>query len=469
MFLLTRLCLAAALLTTGESAEFAANAIRQAGEDEQLLRSAKLPTDGPGLVAFLRKQALTDGDAKRVEGLIRRLGDRNFKVRSQAEAELTSRGPGVLALLRRAVEQPDLELRRRVEQCIKTIERTPWAEVSAAAARRLKVLRPEGASAALLAYLPFTGDEAAEEAVTEAVFALGSAAGKEGAALSAALRDREPLRRAAAALALGARGNAGQRAAVREVMRADLSLQVRLRAAQGLLMAGEREGIPVLVNAVADGNPDLARLADDLLRRAAGETAPPEEHVEDGPARRRLAAAWRAWWQARGGQVNLAGTDFTPSASSPPLQARAVAGRFVNALLRGDGAAFQAATGVPFQFQGEKPIRTRQELKRFFEKEFKDPPKERVEVVSLRVQRLGGYEWGAVDDEERQFLRGLRGRGVQVVLVEVRTEGVREVISLFVRVVGLRAFVVGMGDGRERLDPSLGVRRTARSVGAAPS
>src|SRR5437588_614184 len=66
--------------------------------------------------------------------------------------------------------------------------------------------------------------------------ALGVRDGKLDPALAAALDDREPARRAAAALVLGRYGTSEQRAAVRRLL-TDREAKVRLRAAQGLLAA----------------------------------------------------------------------------------------------------------------------------------------------------------------------------------------------------------------------------------------
>src|SRR5438046_4714972 len=58
-------------------------------EDEALLKSAKIATDGPALLEFFRKRTLTDADRTKITVCIRQLGDGSFKVREVASKELT--------------------------------------------------------------------------------------------------------------------------------------------------------------------------------------------------------------------------------------------------------------------------------------------------------------------------------------------------------------------------------------------
>ncbi|MCI0456684.1 MAG: hypothetical protein L0Z62_06855 [Gemmataceae bacterium] len=443
MVLTARLTVLLALLGLSEPAEDALDARRQAAADEQLLKSAHLPTDGPGLVTFLRKQVLTEADTKRIQALIGQLGDGTFKVRDRALAGLVACGPAALPLLRAASKPLDLEGQRRVANCIRAIERVPWTEVVMAAARRLQDLRPAGASAALLGALPVARDEVAEETIIEALAALGAGDGKEVGAFAAALRDPEPLRRAAAALVLGAFGDAEQRAAVRAVMRSDLYLSVRLRAARGLLTAGDKEAVPVLLAIVAEGSSELAHQADGLLRRVAGDKSPAAEPENDPDARRKCRDGWQAWWEANHGRVELASSAGFLINAIP--QARGVALQFMNALLNADLSTLRRVTDSPFTFAGLEHAPTRQALDKILAKCCKDGPM--AGQFSVRFVRTRSLDECARNDKERALLKAAFGTGVRVVLTEWRDEREASVVPVFVRVRGGRVRVIGVGGG----------------------
>jgi len=56
--------------------------------DEALLKLHKLPSDGDSLLAFFRKRTLSDETRRRLEGLVKKLGDASFPAREEAEREL---------------------------------------------------------------------------------------------------------------------------------------------------------------------------------------------------------------------------------------------------------------------------------------------------------------------------------------------------------------------------------------------
>src|SRR4051794_34344078 len=70
--------------------------------DEQTLKAASLGTDGPALIEFFKKNSLTEADRENIRQLIKKLGDKNFRVREKASADLVSQGPRAIALLRPA-------------------------------------------------------------------------------------------------------------------------------------------------------------------------------------------------------------------------------------------------------------------------------------------------------------------------------------------------------------------------------
>jgi hypothetical protein len=354
-------------------------------------------------------------------------------------------------VLKRGLPTLDLEIERRVQRCVQQIERTPWAEVWAAAARRLEATRPEGACAALVGHLPRASDEAEEEALSKAVYTLGMHDGQTDPALVAALRDPHPSRRAVAALTLGRFGNAMERAAVREVLRTDLYLGVRLRAAEGLLGARDPEPIPVLLAIVAEGSPELARKADTLLRQAAGAAAPEAVPGDDPATRRKCRAAWDAWWVATQDKVDLSRVEVGPFPADAPGRVRDVALHFVRALLKADLPALRRTTDVPFLVTADQIVRTRAEFDALLAKEVKDGGQPNATVTIRSLLRMPDYLKDARNEKERMALGELRGPGMYAILVDIREGGNGGmVVPLFVRVRGSRAWVVGIGSERNR-------------------
>src|SRR5947209_13045236 len=116
-----------------------------AAADEQTLRAADLPTDGPGLLDFLHRRALLDTDRLHIQTLIRKLGDDDFDVREKTTADLKAMGPAVRPMLREALQDPDPEVRFRAQRCLTSLDQ--WGQPAAltAAVRTVGRLRPAGA------------------------------------------------------------------------------------------------------------------------------------------------------------------------------------------------------------------------------------------------------------------------------------------------------------------------------------
>src|SRR5438552_3203099 len=58
------------------------------GSDEATLKTARLGSDGPSLLAYFRQRTVGETDRARIVNLIRQLGDPAFAVREKASAEL---------------------------------------------------------------------------------------------------------------------------------------------------------------------------------------------------------------------------------------------------------------------------------------------------------------------------------------------------------------------------------------------
>jgi hypothetical protein len=295
-FGLCGLFLIAALLSAGPTPE---------ARDEQVLKEAKVATDGPGLLEFFRKRTLDDAAEDKIKGLIRQLGDDVFEVREQASGQLVAIGARALPFLRQAGNDLDVEVSRRAKECLRSIEQGGTARVVVAAARVLARLKPAGAAEAMLGYLPAAEDESVAEQVREVLVDLAVREGKAEPALVAALSDKSPARRAAAGVALARAKLADQQSAVRKLLD-DADPAVRLRVALALVTTRDKEAVPALIRAL-DGPPSHELgLAEDLLFRLAEDKSPPEPPGADDASRRKYREAWAAWWKENGPGLDAA-------------------------------------------------------------------------------------------------------------------------------------------------------------------
>jgi HEAT repeat protein len=278
--------------------------------DEQLLKEAKVGTDNASLLEFLRQCSVDDTALKVLDQLIRQLGSENFAEREQASRKLTVLGPAALPPLLQAQRGSDREIGRRAADCTREVTAALKPPLPLAVVRLLARRHPAGTVETLLRYLPYAVyDPELEEEVWFALDALAVRDGKLDPAFAGALRDALPARRAVAGCILGRRGDPDQRAIVRKLLN-DTAPVVRLRAAQGLLAAKDKDALPVLIALLEEPSVALAWQAEELLRWVAGEEAP-EATVGAGSAESLQACrkAWEGWWQRHGQALDLTKLD----------------------------------------------------------------------------------------------------------------------------------------------------------------
>src|SRR5260370_20466192 len=198
--------------------------------DEQFLQESKLPTDGPGLLEFLGQRSAHDEDLLQLDRLIRQLAAADFRLREETSRKLVAIGPPAHAALRQAQKDKDQERARRAKDCAEQINKNWNPGINLAVVRRLVKLHPPGAEKALLQFLPYAADEECEEEIWFGLDTLvGQAfpphtndrhAGKPDLrnAYADFLKDKFPIRRAAAGYLLARRGNAEQRATGKKLL-----------------------------------------------------------------------------------------------------------------------------------------------------------------------------------------------------------------------------------------------------------
>jgi HEAT repeat protein len=273
-------------------------------EDTSILRQARIPRDDASVVAFLRKRSPSGADLQLAERLIRQLASADFAERDAAARRLADLGPAAWPALRQALKHDDPEVRRRAKACLAGADAFPHLNVPLGAVRWLLRRQPPEVVESLLGYLPWAADEEVEEEIGFGLDGLVAHTRRIPPALRKALGDTQPSRRALAACILGHRGDEGDRATVRKLL-VDPAPLVRLRAAQGLLAAGNTEGLPALVELLKEPAVELSWQAEELLHWAAGGRGPTQS-VKAGEAadRQRCHAAWQEWWRKEGAHLD---------------------------------------------------------------------------------------------------------------------------------------------------------------------
>jgi hypothetical protein len=273
-------------------------------QDEKTLRDARVATDGPGLIKYLKDRTVTEEGRAKLAATVRRLGDNSFKVREQASRDLLLAGRSALPFLRPALRDTDLEIVRRARRCIEAIESGTDLSLTMVAVRVLAARKPAGATEVLLAYLPSAGDDSLEEAIATTLSAVGIKDGKADAALTEALTDKEPARRAAAASVLGKLGG-DYRKPVAKLL-TDTNSRVRFQAAHALVLGGDKDAVPPLISILADGPLAEAWQAEDLLCCIAGERKHPDGiGAGEGKDRSKYRKEWDAWWKDNAAKIDL--------------------------------------------------------------------------------------------------------------------------------------------------------------------
>ena len=176
--------------------------------DEQVLKAARIETNGPALLEYVRRRIAAPLDADKVRALIRQLGDDSFEIREKATQALIALGEPAAPFLQPAAKSTDLEVARRAERCLQAIIKDPArrqteAATTIAAIRLLAKKKPPGTTEALLALFSQPSSGAIEREIRFALRILGKSDGQPDPVLAKAIEDKDPRRRQAAAEALG--------------------------------------------------------------------------------------------------------------------------------------------------------------------------------------------------------------------------------------------------------------------------
>src|SRR5262249_8812057 len=106
-------------------------------EAERVLSEAKIATDGPALLAYIKKRTLPETDRANLRALVRQLGDDEFEARKKAFAELQAAGKAAEEVLREALQDEDPEIATSAGLLLEKITSASASTIVAAAARVL--------------------------------------------------------------------------------------------------------------------------------------------------------------------------------------------------------------------------------------------------------------------------------------------------------------------------------------------
>ena len=112
--------------------------------DEQVLKSAGIATDGPGLIAYFRRRTPSSLEEATLRQRAAQLGSGTYSVRIKATDELIKAGRVALPWLRKVAKKKDAETARRAQYCIGVIEQNTQMALSATASRVLAERNPPG-------------------------------------------------------------------------------------------------------------------------------------------------------------------------------------------------------------------------------------------------------------------------------------------------------------------------------------
>ncbi len=273
--------------------------------DEELLKQAGTDTDGPGLLEFFRKRTVDGNDVTRIKKLVTELGSEDFDTRESASAQLAALGSRSKPFLKEAAADPDVEVSRRAKDCLQKIDQGSGGQTVSAAARLVAHRKPDKAVEVLLNYLPSAEDEMVAEQVRQSLAILALKDGKPDPVLVAALTDKLPAKRAAAAVALCHAKVKDELPAVRKLLQ-DPDAVVRARAGLALAALREKEAIPVLIDLLGQVPTYENSTVEDLLYRLADDKGPSIYPGNDDASRKKYHEAWKAWWAEHGEKIDLA-------------------------------------------------------------------------------------------------------------------------------------------------------------------
>jgi outer membrane protein assembly factor BamB len=263
-------------------------------DDLKVVRERGLKGDGPDIIAYFRERTLKQPDPKEISGLVRQLGDEDFPTREAAYTKLAGLGAAALTGLKEGENDPSLEIRKRVADLKARIDTKAEPTLQVAAARVLAKLKTDGTADVLMQFLPFVNDTMVIDEICRTLGAVAVRDGRVDPMLVKALDDKLPVKRGAAGEAL-VRANVKEEMSHVKKLLKDSDINVRFRICMAMLTSQDREILPVMVDLMADLNPNQLWPIEEALVRLAGEKAPNVSLGNDVASRKACRDVWAKW------------------------------------------------------------------------------------------------------------------------------------------------------------------------------
>jgi hypothetical protein len=273
--------------------------------DEALLKAAGLTGDGPALLDFLRKRTVQSVDPEKIKSLIHQLDDESFQVRERASAELVKYRKFAEQPLKEALKYSEnAEVLRRARRCLERIRSSDEASLEAAVARKIAAKQPAGTAEVLLAYIPSIVDPTVLDEVQAGLTAIAKKDGRALRTIATVLEDKAALKRATAAVALIKAGGPDERTKARRLLN-DYEDEVRFRVGMALVVAKDKQAVPVLIELLLKLPEEEARDVEDILIRLADDLPPPQRFGIDEAKRKAARDFWAGWWAKEGLKIDM--------------------------------------------------------------------------------------------------------------------------------------------------------------------
>lgn len=270
--------------------------------DLERLTVAKIPTDTPELVAYLRTQVPADDALAELRALREKLGAGAFREREDASKALAGKKwHAYVLLLNEGLTAGPPEARRRARECMDLIRQSgALREMSLlpVVARVLEKRRSVEAIDPLFALLPWIVDDDAAEEFWYTLDSLVRAKRSLPAVCVGGLNAPDTQRRAAAGFLIARYGDRVERSMAVRLL-ADPDAEVRLRTAQGFLGAADLRAIPPLIALLDGPSTFIAWQAEELLIWMSDGKAPkPVIGPGDAAGKKACREAWQSWWDS---------------------------------------------------------------------------------------------------------------------------------------------------------------------------
>src|SRR5262249_2014785 len=264
-------------------------------------------------------------------------------------------------------------------------------------------------------------DAGVEEEIQGALLDIGVKNGQADEELIRALHDRETPRRVAAVLVVGRSGSEPQREQVRQLLRNDPEMIVRLRAAPGLIAGKDVKAVAALLPLLTDAPLDLAAQAHDLLGAVSADKGP--QRTLDANSRAKCREEWQAWGKENEKKIDLARADVDLPWLNGNGRAIKAAMQFLDCILKGDGNGIKKLVDVPFHLGAVQVIANRATLEQLLGQINVAAKETKMQFSAPRLLDARKFAAKARTDPAREFYKKVPLSELRVVYIVATHQG----------------------------------------------